>query len=223
MTTREPQTGRPQDRRRGLSTVLAWVSDRPPGRRPTRRGRFLRAAATTGLLLTAVAAWAVAIVQPWGHAAEPSSAVGLPEMTIPPKDAYVAADQLERLCASLDGPAPPPPLARDPFTADDGGGPSPGRTERTAETHLRRPTDAPAGRSAGPGAGAGDGPPDVLDTLKALRLDLTLVDGEGRRWAVIDGREYNEGDRIDGLEILEIQEGCVKLRRGDLVGILRVD
>ncbi len=191
-----------------VGTVLAWLTGWPSGRRAARRGRLLRPVATAGLLLTAVAAWMLALVQPWRPEANSPAAVQLPEVTMPPTDAYVAAEQLDRLCAALDGPSPRP-LEWNPFAAEAAGDVS---AEGTTERPSRSARKATAGE-----------PPEVLETLRALRLDLTLVGPKGTRWAVIDGREYGEGECVAGLEILEIQEGHVKLRSGGLVGVLRVD
>jgi hypothetical protein len=64
---------------------------------------------------------------------------------------------------------------------------------------------------------------EILSALKALRLEVTLVSPSGEPWAVIDGKDYRVGDTVGGMEIVEIGEGRVKLQRGAVTCLLRMD
>ena len=87
------------------------------------------------------------------------------------------------------------------------------------------------GAAAATGADAAKKPPaalatparNILETIKGLRLEVTLTAPTGERWAVINGENLREGDTIAGLEIIEIQEGKVKLQRGGMSCLLRMD
>jgi hypothetical protein len=63
----------------------------------------------------------------------------------------------------------------------------------------------------------------ILEVVRNLRLEVTLITPAGERWAVIDGVNYREGDTIAGMEIVEIQEGRVKLRQAGMTCLLRID
>jgi hypothetical protein len=40
---------------------------------------------------------------------------------------------------------------------------------------------------------------------------------------VINGKDYHPGDRVEGLRLVEIQEGKVKLEQGGVTCVLRMD
>ena len=63
----------------------------------------------------------------------------------------------------------------------------------------------------------------VLEAVKALRLEVTLVAPSGRRSAVINGDEYREGETVAGFLIVEIQEGKVKLQQAGILCLLRME
>jgi hypothetical protein len=63
----------------------------------------------------------------------------------------------------------------------------------------------------------------ILEVVRNLRLEVTLITPAGERWAVIGGENYREGDTIAGMEIVEIQEGRVKLRQAGCTCLLRMD
>jgi MSHA biogenesis protein MshK len=53
------------------------------------------------------------------------------------------------------------------------------------------------------------------------RLSAVLISAS-RRIAVLNGRPYRQGDRIDGVEIARIEPGAVHLRRGDEQLVVRL-
>jgi hypothetical protein len=67
-------------------------------------------------------------------------------------------------------------------------------------------------------AGAGSAGPAQSD-----RLSLTAVlVSDSRRIAVINGRIYHVGDRVNGEEILAIEPGVVRIRRGAASVLVKV-
>ncbi len=63
----------------------------------------------------------------------------------------------------------------------------------------------------------------VLEAVKTLRLEVTLVAPGSPRSAVINGEEYHEGETISGFQIVEILEGKVKLQQAGVMCLLRMD
>jgi hypothetical protein len=208
--------------------VLAWLVGRPHGRWATPRGRWIRTVATAGLLVTAVAAWALALIQPWTfHPVAAAAALALP--VGPPVRMRSSPPVNAELLAA--GSAAVRPVRRDPFFL----GEPPGR-ETIADFGLRI-SDWPAKATPDPHAPAAKpsqirnpkspiaslAAREVLDAIRRLRLEMTLVGPDGAAWAVIDGQEYRQGEVVGGLEIIEIQEGRVKLRKGEILCLLRMD
>jgi hypothetical protein len=70
---------------------------------------------------------------------------------------------------------------------------------------------------AGPASGAPRAAP-------GFELTAVLV-SDKRRLAVVNGRIYHEGDRVNGAEIVAIEPGSIRIRRaaGDLLIKLRKD
>ena len=58
--------------------------------------------------------------------------------------------------------------------------------------------------------------PQTYDTAPAIqRMALTgILVSENRRIAVIDKQLYRVGDRVDGAEIIRIDPGSIRIRRG---------
>ncbi len=193
-------------RRTRWAEVLTWLGGRGRGWWATWRGRWIQTALTVGLLLTGVSAWALALVQPWtGRTGDPgiiTVASGVNAAQV--RSADVDIEQL----VDGAGAAPPATLQRNPFVA--------------VRTHPAAPGAAkgqvpPAGPAPGQAAG------QVLETVKGLRLEVILITPAGERWAVINARNYREGDAVAGMEIVEIQEGRVKLQQGGITCLLRMD
>jgi len=172
-------------------------------------GRRVQMALTGVLIVAGVAAWAVALVQPWGRR------TGDPGLVMVP----VAELDLERIrsaSASEDWmpqkkKAPLRELKRNPFLPDMGAAEA-----APAPTHAEESAGLP--RAASPGRAAG-----VLATVKAFRLEVTLMTPGGERWAVINGKDCREGDSVNGMKLIEIQEGKVKLEQDGIICMLRMD
>lgn len=186
--------------------VLTWLGGRGRGRWATWRGRWIQTALTIGLLLTGVSAWALALVQPWaGRTGDPgiiTLAVGVNAAQV--RSADVGPEQL----VNDNGAAPPAPLRRNPFVPVQTGPAAAGDAKGQVP-----PTSPATPRAAG----------QVLETVKGLRLEVILITPAGERWAVINAKNYREGDAVAGMEIVEIQEGRVKLQQGDITCLLRMD
>jgi len=212
--TATPSTPAPQP------TPSAVVRSAGLGKRiATLMRRRVQSAVTVILIVTGLGAWAVALVQPWvGHTGEP----GL--ITVPTAD--LDADQI-RAASSAEGwlPERRKPLvhnlSHNPFlagaaAAEIDGPASQGSATETSESAPAAvpPSDADAARTPVEG---------MLDAVKGLRLEVTLVSPTGERWAVINGHNYREGDLIEGFRLLEIQEGKVKLEQGGVTCLLRMD
>jgi len=71
--------------------------------------------------------------------------------------------------------------------------------------------------TAGPGAVTSAPTPEATGPV----LQSTMISPTGRR-AVISGRSYRVGDKIDGAVITDIQPYEVTLKRGDRVNRLRM-
>ena len=192
--------------------LMLWLASQPRGWWATARGRWCQTFLTAGLVVASVSAWALAIVQPWtGRTAEygvVSVAEGLDTGKI-----RAASGNVEKLFPDRATAVRPP--ARNPFAA------------RAAHAAAGRETARP--ENPRPDKAAAEAPeraPDVkttLEVVKGLRLEVTLTTPTGERWAVINGENLREGDTIAGLEIIEIQEGKVKLQRGGMSCLLRMD
>ncbi|MCX5656310.1 MAG: general secretion pathway protein GspB [Planctomycetota bacterium] len=188
--------------------LLLALASRPRGRWATARGRWCQTLLTAGLVVAGVGAWALAIVQPWpGHLTERgavSAAGGVDTGKI-----RAASDEVEKRLP------PPVPTARTPAR-----NPFALRAMRAAADPETRPTEGrPPDRATGPARDA----KTILETLKGLKLEVTLTAPTGERWAVINGETLREGDSIAGLELTDIQEGKVKLRQGGTSCLLRMD
>jgi hypothetical protein len=207
-----------------MAAALVWLVGRPRGRWATPRGRCVQTIATAGLLVTALGAWALAIVQPWPlHPACPSVDLTLPGPPWP-KARPASAVGAELLAA---GAAALRPVRRDPFAAAD----RPAADQGTPGPVPGKSTPGPAGGAgrSGADAKAADQPPapnaarEMLEAVRRLRLGMTLVGPDGTCLAIIDGRECRQGDWVGGLEVVEVQEGRVKLRKGGIQCVLSMD
>jgi hypothetical protein len=212
--------------------VQAWLAARPRGRWATTRGRWVQVVLTMCLVLAGLSAWALALVQPWtspgGDCAAISLAGGMDTGRI-----RAAAADVEKLCGDTPDAAPAP-LRRNPFLLGT-----------TSESHAVEATQAaahPAAPAAEPPAVAEKLPAPaapapaapaaqagamsataILNVAKGLKLEITLIAPSGERWAVINGKNYRAGDTVAGLEIVEIQEGKVKLQQAGAICLLRMD
>ncbi|MCX5683668.1 MAG: general secretion pathway protein GspB [Planctomycetota bacterium] len=192
--------------------LMLWLASRPRGRWATARGRWCQTVLTAALILTGVSAWALALVQPWtgrgGEHGIVSVAGGMDTEKIRSASAGV-----EKLFPTQAQAARP--LARNPFM--------PREARASADPETRRPENLRP-EAATPAAPAAATPArNILETIKGLRLEVTLATPTGERWAVINGENLREGDTIAGLEITEIQEGKVKLQHGGTTCVLRMD
>jgi len=172
---------------------------------------------TAALVLTGLSAWAVALVQPWtGRVGEPGM-VALPAAHVDPERVRAATQEVEQLCMEWSVPAAHP-FERNPFVV--------GQREN-GEDAVSPPEGAETERAMSQGRTYPEplapSPKELLSALKALRLEVTLVASDGSRWAVISGRDYRVGDTVAGMEIVEIQEGKVKLQRGNATCMLQMD
>jgi hypothetical protein len=205
--------------------LFAWLAARPRGRWATARGRCVQTGLTASLLLAGLAAWALALVQPWTGRPADRGIVTIAGGMDTGKIRAAAAD-VERLCATA--PTPVKPLRRNPFAPKAASAAPDRRPSATAlgGVHEPRTPAGGAGRTTGLADGAAKAEPAVqavLDAVRGLRLEVILTTPAGERWAVINGRNLREGDRIAGLEIVEIQEGRVRLQQGGVTCLLRMD
>jgi len=177
---------------------------------------------TTLLLLAGLGAWALAVVQPCVARPGDPGIVAMPAVNVDPEKVRSVAREVEQLCREWKEAAVRP-LRCNPFAAS--------REEREVSVSrpgLREagePARAAASVPAGPltRVGAAPEPKVLLADLKALRLEMTLIALGGERWAVINRTDYREGDTVAGMEIVEIREGKVKLQRGGVTCLLRID
>jgi hypothetical protein len=199
-----------------VAGILAWLVGYPRGRWATATGRWVRTVVTAGLLVTALGAWVLAIVQPWKYRPEAAAMVSLPSWHIGPQKAYAATDRLERLCARFAAPEPRR-LRCDPFNRTGAvveppgasGSGAPGAVPGTPANRMAKTDDA--------------APREMLKAIRGMRLEMTLVSPDGKSWAVIDGCEYSEGDLVGEMKVVEIQEGRVKLRKAGITCLLCMD
>jgi hypothetical protein len=142
-----------------------------------------------------------------------------------PEKVRALSEEVERLCGNWKQRALRP-LRRNPFAganaAKRGGepaAPSPAAatpaepSAEKSEPAREAPTTRVAARRA----------KEILSTLKALHLEVTLVSPSGEHWAVIDGNDYRVGDTVADMQIIEISEGRVKLQRGTVTCLLQMD
>jgi len=214
--TQGPVVRRPT---RGAS-LIAWLAGQPRGRWATARGRWIRTAVTAGLVLTGLCAWALAIVQPWTPCGDDLGIVAEGAALDPQKIRSLSAE-VASLCDEHQ-PAPPKPLRRNPFAAAPSGEPAPSAAPREEGAAPSAAKAVPL-EAANPAAAAAPTAKQVLDTVKGLRLEITLITPQGERWAVINGENYREGNVVAGLEIVEIQEGKVRLQQAGVTCLLRMD
>jgi hypothetical protein len=216
--------------------LFAWLAARPRGRWATARGRCVQTGLTASLLLAALAAWALALVQPWARPGRADRGIVTIAGGMDTGKIRAAAADVERLCATA--PAPVKPLRRNPFaprvaSAAPKSEKAPGTLscrvpDTFSDSGVREMRQAAggAGRTTDPAASAAKAAPAVqavLEAVRGLRLEVILTTQAGERWAVINGRNLREGDRVAGLEIVEIQEGKVRLQQGGLTCLLRMD
>jgi len=218
MTDQQKTTGLPVSTARfggcrtAGATLLTWLAARPRGRWATVKGRWLQTVLTLGLLLAALGAWALALVQPWtvraGDAGIVTIASGVDTQKI-----RAALEEVEHLCL---GPAgdEPQPVRRNPFA---GSLSEPAADSRASAAEPEGPA------SRGPVDAAATTPQAILDAVKALKLQVILLAPDQQRWAVINGKNYRRGDAVAGFEIVDIQETTVKLRQAGVTCLLRID
>ena len=208
------RAGREASGRPGSVLAGGWLGVRRMGRRVAGRGRWVRMILTAGLVVAGLSAWAIAVVQPWTGRAYDPGIVALPTTTLTPEQVRSLSEDVERLCARWHE-RKAPPLGRNPFasseaSATDGGTPA---------------AAAPAAEDAAKSwasVSEDSTPADLLATVKTLRLEVTLTAPDGEPRAVINGQDYRAGDAVAGLEIVEIREGCVRLRQGTVTCLLRM-
>jgi hypothetical protein len=201
-----------------LAGLFAWLAGHATGRLAAGRGRWIKMILTVALLVTGLSAWALAVVQPWAVRTADPGIVALPAADVSPEKVRTLSREVERLCGSWKERAPRL-LRRNPFAGAGAAG-------RTGESAAPSPgAAAPAAPAADKLRPAGEAPTakEILSVLKALRLEVTLVSPSGEPWAVIDGKDYRVGDTVSGMEIVEIGEGRVKLQRGAVTCLLRMD
>ena len=206
--------------------LFAWLAARPRGRWATARGRCVQTGLTASLLLAGLAAWALALVQPWTRPGRADRGIVTIAGGMDTGKIRAAAADVERLCATA--PTPVKPLRRNPFAPKAASAATDRRPSATALPGVREPRTPAggAGRTTGPADGAAKAAPPVqavLEAVRGLRLEMILTTRAGERWAVINGRNLREGDRVAGLEIVEIQEGKVRLQQGGVTCLLRMD
>lgn len=198
------------DRLRAIGeSARGWLSPRRQDRPASARSRWVQAILTAGLLLTGLSAWAVALVQPWSGR-QGDLGVVFVAGGFDAERVRSAATDVEELLAEKPA-AEPKALRRNPFVpaqAPAGAAMAASASVRPAETPV------PAARLTAK---------DVLATVKTLKLEITIITPEGDRWAVINGENYREGNAIAGLELVEIQDGKVKLQHGGITCLLRMD
>lgn len=220
-----------ESRRPRWAAVVAWLRGASAGRwASVCPGRWIRTALTTALALAGIAAWAIALVQPWTGKAGVPGIITLPKEVDAGRVKSVAVD-LSRLAAPAVVPLVPP--ERNPFAltaAADAQAAAPAATavgaacKASAATAVHQPKSVAAAAPApAPPAGSAADSKDILESLKHLKLQVILITPAGERWAVINGNNYREGDAIAGLVITEIQEGRVKLQRDGATCLLRMD
>jgi len=187
-----------------LAGLFAWLAGHATGRLAAGRGRWIKMILTVALLVTGLSAWALAVVQPWAARGADPGIVALPAAEVSPEKVRLLSQEVERLCGNWKGRALRP-LRRNPFGGVGAAAPAAPDAEKS-----RPAPEAPTAK-------------EILSALKALRLEVTLVSPSGEHWAVIDGKDCRVGDTVSGMEIVEITEGRVKLQRGAVTCLLRMD
>ncbi len=175
------------------------------------RTRWLHAGLTVALLVTGVAAWGVALVQPWQVRAADPGIVAVPGRPAPER-VRAAARAGEDLAEEPSAPGPRP-LRRDPFQPARAWGAS-AKASADAGEPPRRPD------AAGPGTVTAE---QVVRVAKDLSLKATVHSPTGERWAVINGHTYREGDVVAGLTLVEVREDRATLQRAGMICILKMD
>jgi len=197
----------------GDTWIHAWLAGRARGRWATARGRWIEAVLTAALLVGGLGAWALAIIQPWTSKTTDSGVFAASAGVTPERVRSAAADVEELVGERV--AAMPEPLQRNPFDHA-------GITGTVAvDPDAKRPAPHPAG--AAEEAVGRPTPQDILEKVKAMRLEVILITPEGQRWVVINGEDYREGDAVSGFRIVEIQEGRARLQQGGVTCLLRMD
>jgi hypothetical protein len=201
--------------------LKAWLVARPRGRWASARGRWIQTLLTVILLVTGASAWALALIQPWATHSINSAQAGVTTLDAE-KMRAIAAD-LQKIAAEENVPPAAVPQ-RNPFTrpmiaAATAVHPAPAAgvaAEKPvpAPTTSEKPTLRPA---------VATGSKAVLEAIKGLRLAVTVVPPDGQRVAIINDTEYREGETVAGFQILEIQEGKVKLQQAGVTCLLRME
>ena len=200
--------------------VLAWLSGRPRGRWATAKGRWVRTIVTAGLLVAGLSAWALALVQPWTGRSGEYGIMETPGGLDTIKVRALSAE-IERLRDSQ-ADAAVPPLRRNPFATAAEAVPA-AAPSQPKEVLIAADGINPAAPIVVGGIKPAASAPAMLEAVKALRLEVILTTPEGKRWAVINGQNVQEGEVIAGLEVIEIQEGKVKLQQNGFTCLLRLD
>jgi hypothetical protein len=202
----------------GLGTWLAaWLLARPRGRWATRRGRWAQTILTITLLLTGLLAWGLALVQPWTNHMSPGSQV---LASLDAERVRAAGTDLESLSADDGRPKPTAPR-RNPFVMISAEGAAALPLATPAVAAVTAPSEVP--QHAAPPPTKPLSAKDILEAVKSLRLEITVMATTGQRWAVINGQEYREGESVAGFQVLEIQEGKVKLQQAETTCLLRME
>ena len=201
-----------------LAGVFAWLAGHATGRLAAGRGRWIKMILTVALLVTGLSAWALAVVQPWAARTSDPGIVALPAAEVNPEKVRALSQEVERLCGNWKQRALRP-LRRNPFA---GANAAKRNGEPVAPSLAAATPTKPTAEKSEPAREAPTAK-EILSTLKALRLEVTLVSPSGEHWAVIDGKDYRVGDTVSGMEIVEIGEGRVKLQRGAVTCLLRMD
>lgn len=226
MNPPEPTTGSVRQTR--YASLLTWLAGRQRGRWATCRGRWVKTVLTAALIVTGLSAWAVALVQPWTGRGGDVDFVGLGPGVDEEKVRQASAEVQQIVSEHV--PPSLRPLRRNPFEAvravasepaapPVASGPVPG--VRSPAEKAAAAKSVPAATVPPPSSRAA--PPKVLETVRGLRLEVILITPAGERWAVINGESYREGDTVAGLEIVEIQEGRVRMQQAGTTCLLRMD
>jgi hypothetical protein len=196
--------------------LAAWLIARPRGRWATRRGRWAQTILTIGLLLTGLVAWALALVQPWTNHMNPGGQIMAAALDA--EKVRAATSDLEGLAGDNSRLTPAAPQ-RNPFVmASAEGAVTPAPVTPVAATATTPSETLPHATPLKTPAAK-----DVLEAVRLLRLEITVMAPTGERWAVINGQEYREGESVAGFQVLEIQEGKVRLQQAGTTCLLRMD
>jgi len=221
MNATEPTTGTPPRWRVAAATLLAWLAGRQRGRWATCRGRWIKTLLTAALLVTGLSAWAVALVQPWTGRSANWDVMTLTS-TVDAARVRAASAGVQKLVPDYVAPTPKP-LRRNLFEGARPASAWPAAPPTAGAAAVLEVPARPAVREPAPEAVPAPTPPQVMEVVKGLKLEIILITPAGERWAVINGASYREGDAVAGLELVEIQEGHVKLQQAGLTCLLRMD